>query len=203
MASPIAFTASRRSEASLPLNFPRPHVALIAHDEMIIRNLMKILMQDEGYVVLSAADGEEALYLSRAYPGSIDLLITDVKVPRLDCTDLCSRVLEERPGIRIVVMLDTDKQGLGCPGSYSPLLPLPFDGHELKEKIRAISMAPVPPASYVYLVFSGKPFRSRGLTLLPSSGEASRPHSSMVRNRARFRKAYERYIQILESAGVR
>jgi CheY-like chemotaxis protein len=180
MASTVDFTASRRSEAILPVNFPQPHVALVAHDEVMIRNLLKMLMQDEGYVVLSASDGQEALYLSRTYPGSIDLLITDVKVPRLDCTDLCSRVLEERPGIKVVVMLGTDMLGVGCPDGHSPLWPAPFSGQELKEKVRAISMAPVPPASYVYLVFSGRPSRGRGLTPSPSSGEASRPRSSMV-----------------------
>ena len=46
-------------------------VILVADDEPLIRNLVTLLMQHEGYFVLSAADGHEGLELSRKYPGSI------------------------------------------------------------------------------------------------------------------------------------
>jgi YesN/AraC family two-component response regulator len=61
-------------------------------------------MQREGYFVLSAADGQEGLELSRKYPGTIDLVITDVQMPRLNGTDLCAHLLEDRPGIKVLVM---------------------------------------------------------------------------------------------------
>jgi YesN/AraC family two-component response regulator len=58
--------------------------------------------------VLSAADGHEGLELSRQYPESIDLVITDVEMPRLNGTDLCAHLLEERPGIRVLVISAAD-----------------------------------------------------------------------------------------------
>ena len=131
-----------------------------AYDEVMIRNLLTILLQDEGYFVLSAPDGQEALELSRAYPGAIDLLVTDVKMPRLTCIDLCSCLLEERPGIKVVVMLGTDMNGIVSPGVDSPLLPKPFDGEILKAKIRAILAAPPRPAPDVHMVFLCRPLWS-------------------------------------------
>ncbi len=60
------------------------HVTLVAYTDVMIRNLLTTMLQDEGYSVLSAADGQEALELSRLYPGEIDLLVTDVEMTRSD-----------------------------------------------------------------------------------------------------------------------
>src|ERR1043165_1616024 len=69
-------------------------VILVADDEALIRNLVTLLLQQEGYFVLSAADGHEGLELSRKYPGTIDLVITDFKMPRMNGTDLCGHLVE-------------------------------------------------------------------------------------------------------------
>lgn len=81
----------------------RPAI-LIADDDALARNFVSLLMQQDGCFVLSAADGQEALQLSRQYPGRIDLLITDVELPRLNGTDLCTYLVQERPGLKLVVM---------------------------------------------------------------------------------------------------
>jgi DNA-binding response OmpR family regulator len=88
------------SEANLPdLGSLGAHqsIILVADDEVMIRNLVTILLQARGYVVLSAADGQEGLELSRKYPGTIDLVITDAEMPRLNGMNLCAHLLEERP----------------------------------------------------------------------------------------------------------
>ena len=59
-------------------------VILVADDQVTIRNLVTILLQREGYIVLSASDGHEGLELSRRYSGKIELGITDLEMPRLD-----------------------------------------------------------------------------------------------------------------------
>src|ERR1041385_8832710 len=79
-------------------------VILVADDEALVRNLVTLLLQRVGHFVLSAADGHEGLELSRKYPGKIDLLITDVDMPRMNGTDLCGHLMEERPGIKVLVM---------------------------------------------------------------------------------------------------
>lgn len=57
---------------------------LIAEDEKNIRNLLKLHFEQEGYVVLTAQDGIEALKLIHNKSISIDLIILDVMMPWLD-----------------------------------------------------------------------------------------------------------------------
>ena len=113
-------------------------VILVADDAVLIRNLVTLLMQREGHYVLSAADGHEALELSRHYPGSIDLVITDVQMPRLNGTDLCAHLLEERPGIKALLMSGADIREIVSQNVDLPFLPKPFDGQTLKARVRAI-----------------------------------------------------------------
>ena len=113
-------------------------VILVAEDEVMIRNLVTILMQREGYFVLSASDGHEGLELSRKYPGTIDLLITDVQMPRLNGTDLCAHLLEERPGIKVLIMSGADMKEIVGQNVNLPFLPKPFDGETLKARVRAV-----------------------------------------------------------------
>ena len=116
-------------------------VILVADDEVLIRNLVTIMMQQEGYFVLSASDGHEGLELSRMYPGKIDLVITDLQMPRLNGTDLCSHLLEERPGIKLLVMSGADMRTIVSQNINLPFLPKPFDGQTLKARVREIVAA--------------------------------------------------------------
>jgi CheY-like chemotaxis protein len=70
--------------------------------------LVTLLIQQDGHFILPAADGHEGLDLSRQYPGPIDLVITDLEMPRLNGTDLCGHLLEERPGIKALVVSGAD-----------------------------------------------------------------------------------------------
>ena len=122
-------------------------VILVADDEALIRNLVTLLLQQEGYFVLSAADGHEGLELSRKYPGPIDLVITDVQMPRLNGTDLCAHLIEERPGIKVLVMSGKDMSEIVRQNVHMPFLPKPFDGETLKARVRAILGGPHQAAS--------------------------------------------------------
>ena len=99
-------------------------------------------MQHDGHFVLSAADGSEGLELSRQYPGKIDLVITDVEMPRMNGTDLCGHLLEERPGIKVLVMPGADKRQSGGQNLTLPFLHKPFDGKTLRAKVQTILAAP-------------------------------------------------------------
>lgn len=117
-------------------------VILVADDEALVRNLVTLLLQYEGYIVLSAADGHEGLELSRRYPGKIDLVITDVDMPRMNGTDLCGHLLEERPGIKVLVMSGADIKEIVSQNANLLFLPKPFDGNTLKARVRQALVAP-------------------------------------------------------------
>jgi DNA-binding response OmpR family regulator len=120
----------------------RHPVVLVVDDEVLIRNLVTMLMQGEGYYALSASDGMEGLQLSRSYSGIIDLVITDVSMPRLNGIELCTRLIEERPGIKSIVMSGGEVSGIVRTNLGLEFLPKPFDGEELKARVHAILSEP-------------------------------------------------------------
>jgi DNA-binding response OmpR family regulator len=143
--------------ASQPVDLPdlrssEPHqpIILVADDDPLIRNLVTLLMQQDGYFVLSVADGHEGLALSRKYPGTIDLVITDVNMPRMNGTDLCGHLMEERPGIKMLMMTGADLSEIASHSANLPFLPKPFDGQTIRARVRTILGAPNPPAIHLY-----------------------------------------------------
>jgi DNA-binding NtrC family response regulator len=80
-----------------------PHGRIVVADdeEMARKSLGEILTQD-GYEVLLAADGEEALaHVSQAAP---DILLTDLKMPRMDGEELLRRVRNAYPDVAVIIM---------------------------------------------------------------------------------------------------
>ena len=117
-------------------------VILVADDEPPMRNLVTLLLLNHGYVVTSAADGHEGLELSRKYLGKIDLLITDVEMPRMNGTDLAGHLLEERPEIKVMVMSGKDMNEIVSQNINMPFLPKPFDEQTLRARITEVLAAP-------------------------------------------------------------
>jgi DNA-binding response OmpR family regulator len=122
-------------------------VILVADDEPLIRNLVTLLLQSEGYFVLSAGDGHEGLELSRKYPGKIDLVITDVDMPRMNGSDLNGHLIQERPGIKVLVMSGADMSEIVSKNANLLFLPKPFNGVTLKARVEAILAASVEPVT--------------------------------------------------------
>jgi CheY-like chemotaxis protein len=91
--------------------------------------------------VLQASDGEQAIEVSRRHTGTIDLLVTDVVMPRLGGRELARRLLAERPELRVIFMsgYSNDAQGLGdLAGSVGEFLQKPFSPSQLVERARAL-----------------------------------------------------------------
>ena len=70
-----------------------PYKVLVVDDEYASLEVLALLLTGEGFQVLTAADGEEAW--ERLAEGPIDLLITDYKMPRMDGSELCERMLAD------------------------------------------------------------------------------------------------------------
>ena len=79
-------------------------VILLVDDDVGVQLFVWKLLKDYGFTVLNADSGEAALEASRRYIGSIDLLLTDVRLPRMDGLELCKTVAAERPQIRVLLM---------------------------------------------------------------------------------------------------
>ena len=121
----MAFTTKRR-------------VVLLADDEVLIRNLVRLSLEGEGFQVLSAADGLEALALSRNYPGKIDVLLTDIDMPNLDGISLTERIMAERPDIKVLFMSGRLTSPVCINSLEAKLLSKPFSPQGLVEMVRGL-----------------------------------------------------------------
>ncbi len=118
-------------------------VILVADNDVLIRNLVTLLMQLDGYAVLSAADGQEGLELSHQFPGMIDLLITDMHMPGMNGSELYACLLRNRPGIKVLMMSGEDMVEIATQNANLPFLPKPFDGQLLRARVRALLSQPL------------------------------------------------------------
>jgi CheY-like chemotaxis protein len=109
-------------------------VILLADDEVLIRNVARKVLQSAGYFVMAASDGEEALNISRQYPGTIHALLSDVNMPNLDGLELREQILFERPETKVMLMSGQ----VESPAQSIPFLRKPFRSSVLKERINQL-----------------------------------------------------------------
>src|SRR5258708_4678032 len=70
---------------------------LIVDDDSVIRALIQGILSNHGYKTLCAQDGLDALELSRKHIGKIDLVVSDLEMPRMNGAALAERIIAERP----------------------------------------------------------------------------------------------------------
>src|SRR5262245_46693711 len=113
-------------------------VILVAEDHDDVRLAIWNTLRAGGFTVLAAYDGKAALELSRSYPGTIDLLLTDIDMPRVGGLELCQAIAADRPGIK-VLMMSGGAAGRERVRMKAPVfLQKPFTGTALRESITAL-----------------------------------------------------------------
>ena len=118
---------------------------LLAEDEDSVRSMASEVLEVLGYRVLAAADGAEALAIAAGHDGAIDLLITDVVMPRLGGGELAQRLASARPGIRVLFISGYPDDAIvrhGILEHRSVLLQKPFAIAEFVHQVREILDAP-------------------------------------------------------------
>ncbi len=111
---------------------------LVVDDEKLLVKGIKFNLENEGYTVETAFDGEEALRLVREI--KFDLIILDLMLPKIDGLEVCRRVREfiNTPVIMLTAKgEDTDKL-IGFEYGADDYITKPFNVMELKARIRAI-----------------------------------------------------------------
>ena len=114
---------------------------LVVEDEQLVRDLVRRTLRRAGYTVLVAENGEAALAVSRANLGPIDLVVTDVVMPRMNGNDMASRLQLERPGIRVLFVSGYANDVLGLRGgleSGTEYLQKPFTPSVLLDRVREL-----------------------------------------------------------------
>lgn len=120
---------------------------LLVEDEAAVRRIARLALDSQGYHVLEAASGAEALALSDQYPDPIQLLVTDVVMPSMGGRQLAEAMRLRRPGLRVLyVSGHTDDAVVvhGVVASVESFLQKPFTPRSLAQKVRTVLDAPPP-----------------------------------------------------------
>lgn len=113
---------------------PGAATILLAEDEPGVRDLACILLEDLGYRVHSAHDGQAALDFAAHFDGRIHLLLTDMVMPGCSGTELAHKLGARLPGIKVLYMSGYTEDKLlrrHLQGSQASILPKPFTRDQL------------------------------------------------------------------------
>jgi two-component system, cell cycle sensor histidine kinase and response regulator CckA len=128
---------------------PGTETLLLVEDEPAVRQSEREFLTLNGYSVLDARDGRDALSIARAYDGTIDMMIIDVIMPHMSGARLAEQLLLERPGMKVLFVsgyAETTVLRHGAIDVTTRFLQKPFSLKMLAKKIREVLDAPLPVA---------------------------------------------------------
>jgi PAS domain S-box-containing protein len=114
---------------------------LVVEDEPAVRDLTQRILTGAGYEVLTAANGGEALLVCEEREGKIDLLLTDVVMPKMSGKQLADRLCHLNPTMKVLYMsgyTDDAIEHHGLTEEKVPLISKPFDATALTYKVREV-----------------------------------------------------------------
>lgn len=119
---------------------------LIVEDEQGVRDLIRDTLKEEGYTVVEAGNGMEALLYSQQYTGPLHLLLTDVVMPLMNGRQLAEQLLEQQPQLKVLYMSGYTDDAIvhhGVLDEGVAFIQKPFTPQTLARKVREV-LGPVP-----------------------------------------------------------
>jgi PAS domain S-box-containing protein len=117
-----------------------PQTILLVEDEEMLRDLGVTILESEGYRVLAAKDGMEAIALFEAHRDDIGLVVCDLGLPRLGGREVFLRMKESRPGVRAIIAsgyLEPAIRSEMLQAGVLDTIQKPYDFNDLLTKIRS------------------------------------------------------------------
>jgi len=138
----VAEAAAPTAQPDEPTDTPRgTEVVLLVEDESAVRHLAARVLRAQGYTVLEAGNGEEALQIIQMHSGVIDLLLTDVVMPEMSGKALADRVVRRYPAIRVLFISGYTDRAIVHHGQLERdvlCLQKPFTLRALAQKVREV-----------------------------------------------------------------
>jgi PAS domain S-box-containing protein len=132
--------AQVETTASLTIGDQRGTILLVEDDESV-RLAERRMLERIGFQVLEAKDGEDGLRVAKAHPGHIDVLVTDLMMPRMDGRTLANEVAGTRPDMRVVFTSGYTDDAVvrrGLVESAHAFVQKPFTGEQLAHTISGL-----------------------------------------------------------------
>jgi PAS domain S-box-containing protein len=120
---------------------------LLVEDAPRVRAVVREILEMNGYRVLEAHDGQEAIEVSRQHPRSIQLMVTDVVMPQMSGRELAQHLGRTRPDMRVLFMSGYTDSAIvrhGVLEAGTAFLSKPFTPDALAAKVREVLDAPRP-----------------------------------------------------------
>ena len=135
---------------SVPIHLPvGKETILLVEDEDEVRSMTARMLEKQGYTVLQAREGKEAIRISESYHGAIDLLLTDVVMPRMNGKILADRLNVRRSNLKVLFVSGYANNVIAHQGvlnSDKSFLHKPFTLEDLSKRIRCLLENENPPA---------------------------------------------------------
>jgi hypothetical protein len=109
----------------------------VVEDEEVVRNLACRGLREQGYTVLEAADGVDAQSLALQHGNDVDMLVTDVVMPKQSGRELAADLRRARPSLP-VLFISGYSDAVAEGGADDPLLAKPFTPEELRRATRRL-----------------------------------------------------------------
>ena len=114
---------------------------LVVEDNEMVRDLAQTILQHYGYSVLTAQDGEEAIKVSKEHDGPIDLILTDVVMPKMSGREVSERLNALRPDMKVLYMSGYTGNAIvhhGVLDREMRFIQKPFTTESLARKVREV-----------------------------------------------------------------
>lgn len=114
---------------------------LLVEDDEPVRKIANEILHENGYKILDAQSGNDALEICKTFSGKIDLLLTDVIMPQMSGAELSRIVTAMRPQIQVLYMSGYTDDAISHHGILDKgvtLLDKPFTAHSLTQKVRDV-----------------------------------------------------------------
>ena len=114
---------------------------LLAEDEDGVRHVVAQMLREQGYTVLQADGGAEALRIAQTHAGPLELLVSDVMMPRMTGPELAERLRGVRPDMRVLFVSGYTDGEIVRGGELEPgtaFLQKPFTREQLATKVREV-----------------------------------------------------------------
>lgn len=113
---------------------------LVVDDDQWVRMLARDVLAGEGYRVLEASDGQDAIRVAAEHPGPIHLLLSDVMMPGMNGCDLAAGLTALLPGMKVLFISAYDRDFLVSHGMnpIGPVITKPFTTDYLSRRVRMV-----------------------------------------------------------------
>jgi two-component system cell cycle sensor histidine kinase/response regulator CckA len=131
---------------AVPFADPSKRTILVVDDEDPVRELIAYVLESHGYTVFRARHSREALFLHSGFPGTFDLLVTDIcMLPHADGFDLARAMLRDRPDMRVIYasgFVEPERLQREIEHSGAIFLPKPFTPTALLDCVQRSLLVP-------------------------------------------------------------